>query len=78
MGVFERLYNVCRPRSITINVGLMCPRPLEQGTSTAALIYHTKAYILADRFNTTILKDLSYSKITAIMEKLGVVTEGMT
>ncbi|KAF8458290.1 hypothetical protein BGX38DRAFT_1265034 [Terfezia claveryi] len=43
--------------------------------SSAALPYHTKIYVLADRFNIPLLKDLAFSKITALLAELGMVTE---
>ncbi|KAF8458289.1 hypothetical protein BGX38DRAFT_1125691 [Terfezia claveryi] len=43
--------------------------------STAALPYHTKIYVLADRFNIPLLKDHAFSKITALLAELGMVAE---
>ncbi|RPB23927.1 hypothetical protein L211DRAFT_785969, partial [Terfezia boudieri ATCC MYA-4762] len=43
--------------------------------SSAALSYHTKIYVLADRFNIPLLKDLAFSKITALLAELGMVAE---
>ncbi|KAF8459931.1 hypothetical protein BDZ91DRAFT_685127 [Kalaharituber pfeilii] len=41
--------------------------------AASALLAHTKIYVLADRFNTVPLKDLSYNKITALLADLGMV-----
>ncbi|KAF8460110.1 hypothetical protein BDZ91DRAFT_785504 [Kalaharituber pfeilii] len=41
----------------------------------AALLYHTKIYVLADRFNVVTLKGLAYSRITAMLAEIGVVAE---
>ncbi|KAF8452946.1 hypothetical protein BDZ91DRAFT_802508 [Kalaharituber pfeilii] len=38
--------------------------------SSSALLYHTKLYVLADRFNIIPLGNLSYSKITALLAEL--------
>jgi len=43
--------------------------------SSAALPYHTKLYVLADRFNIPSLKDLAFSKIATLHTELGKVTE---
>ncbi|RPB23930.1 hypothetical protein L211DRAFT_825127 [Terfezia boudieri ATCC MYA-4762] len=43
--------------------------------STAALLYHSKIYVLADRFNIPLLKDLAFLKITALLEELGMVAK---
>ncbi|KAF8452954.1 hypothetical protein BDZ91DRAFT_853279 [Kalaharituber pfeilii] len=43
--------------------------------STSALLQHIKLYALADRFNTSILKDLAYSKITAYLSHVGMVSD---
>ncbi|KAF8418880.1 hypothetical protein EV426DRAFT_539193, partial [Tirmania nivea] len=43
--------------------------------TSAALPYHTKIYVLADRFNIPVLKDLAFSKITALLAELGMVAE---
>ncbi|RPB23932.1 hypothetical protein L211DRAFT_825130 [Terfezia boudieri ATCC MYA-4762] len=43
--------------------------------SAAALPYHTKIYVLADRFNIPLLKNLAFSKITALLAELGMVAE---
>ncbi|KAF8460192.1 hypothetical protein BDZ91DRAFT_785495 [Kalaharituber pfeilii] len=42
--------------------------------SLSSLLYHTKLYALADRFNVVALSDLSYSKITSLLPSCGVVT----
>ncbi|KAF8453579.1 hypothetical protein BDZ91DRAFT_807898 [Kalaharituber pfeilii] len=39
------------------------------------LFEHTKVYVLADHFNTPILKELAYSRITALLVDLGMITE---
>ncbi|KAF8460017.1 hypothetical protein BDZ91DRAFT_635347, partial [Kalaharituber pfeilii] len=39
----------------------------------SSLIGHTKVYALADRFNTVTLKNLAYSKITALLADIGMV-----
>lgn len=44
-------------------------------SSSAILPYHTKIYVLADRFNIPLLKDLAFSKITALLADLGMVAE---
>ena len=36
-----------------------------------SLLAHTKVYVLADRFNITTLKNLSFSKISALLENVG-------
>ncbi|KAF8418882.1 hypothetical protein EV426DRAFT_553939, partial [Tirmania nivea] len=43
--------------------------------SSAALPNHTKVYVLADRFNIPSLKDVAFSKITALLAELGMVAE---
>ena len=46
-------------------------RPMPE--STEAILFHTKVYILSDRFNITKLKDLAYSKIETLLVKCGMV-----
>lgn len=41
----------------------------------AAIVFHTKVYVLGDRFNITKLKDLTFSKITALFMRCGKVTD---
>ncbi|KAF8460196.1 hypothetical protein BDZ91DRAFT_430478 [Kalaharituber pfeilii] len=41
--------------------------------SPSALLYHTKLYALADRFNIPALSDLSYSRITTLLLNWGMV-----
>ena len=41
--------------------------------STTALLFHTKIYVFADRFNITKLKDFAFSKITTLFEDCGMV-----
>ncbi|KAF8465024.1 hypothetical protein BDZ91DRAFT_763775 [Kalaharituber pfeilii] len=43
--------------------------------TASALLRHSKVYVLADRFNTPILKELAYSRITALLADLGMITE---
>lgn len=43
--------------------------------NSTALLYHTKIYVLADRFNIPLLKDLAFSKITTLLAELGMVAE---
>jgi len=43
--------------------------------SSTALPYHTKLYVLADRFNIPPLKDLAFSNIAALLAELGRVSE---
>ncbi|KAF8460089.1 hypothetical protein BDZ91DRAFT_766504 [Kalaharituber pfeilii] len=38
----------------------------------AALLYHTKIYVFADRFNVVTLKGLAYSRITAMLAEITV------
>ncbi|KAF8460091.1 hypothetical protein BDZ91DRAFT_430922 [Kalaharituber pfeilii] len=40
-----------------------------------ALLYHTKIYVLADRFNVVTLKSLAYSKITGMLAEIGMIAE---
>ncbi|KAF8463882.1 hypothetical protein BDZ91DRAFT_698173 [Kalaharituber pfeilii] len=40
---------------------------------TSSVIWHTKVYVLADRFNTVILKDLAYTKLTALLADVGMI-----
>ncbi|KAF8465072.1 hypothetical protein BDZ91DRAFT_640047, partial [Kalaharituber pfeilii] len=42
--------------------------------TTSSVIRHTKMYVLADRFNTVILKNLAYSKLTALLADIGMIT----
>ena len=42
---------------------------------STAILFHTKIYVLGDRFNVTKLKDLSYSKITTLFVECGMVAE---
>ncbi|KAF8464274.1 hypothetical protein BDZ91DRAFT_640381, partial [Kalaharituber pfeilii] len=41
--------------------------------TTSSVIRHTKMYVLADRFNTAILKNLAYSKLTALLADVGMI-----
>ena len=43
--------------------------------STTALLFHTKIYVLGDRFNITKLKDLAFSKITTLFVDCGMVAD---
>ncbi|KAF8464691.1 hypothetical protein BDZ91DRAFT_682066 [Kalaharituber pfeilii] len=47
--------------------------PLPESSST--LLYHTKIYVLAHRFNTLLLKGLAYSKITELLAHVGTVSK---
>ena len=40
-----------------------------------AILFHTKVYVLADRFNITKLKDLTFSKVTTLFVDLGMVAD---
>ena len=43
--------------------------------ATTAILFHTKVYVLADRFNITKLKDLAFSKVTTLFVDLGMVAD---
>ncbi|KAF8455437.1 hypothetical protein BDZ91DRAFT_637880, partial [Kalaharituber pfeilii] len=46
-----------------------------KSTSASALLQHTNVYVLADRFNITILKEQAYSKITTLLNTVGKMKE---
>ena len=48
-------------------------RPVPTGTT--ALLFHTKIYVLGDRFNITKLKDLAFSRITTLFVDRGMVAD---
>ena len=46
-----------------------------QPRNPKGILFHTKVYALSDRFNVTKLKDLAYSKITALFVECGMVAD---
>ena len=47
-------------------------RPMNLGVPEA-ILFHTKMYVLGDRFNITKLKDLTFSKVKSFCNRLGVI-----
>lgn len=51
----------------------MKPRPVPKNPT--AILFHTKVYVLGDRFNITKLKELAFSKITTLFVECGMVAD---
>ena len=63
-------YRVYREKSSQADMKL---RPVSKGT--AAILFHTKLYVLGDRFNITKLKDYAFSKISTLFVECGMVAD---